>query len=595
MPSYQAPLRDIAFVAHEMLDMSSHYQQLAGCEAPDQATFDAIVEEGGKFAAQQLAPLNATGDLHGCQWQDGQVSTPPGFAAAFHRFAANGWLGLDKDPQYGGQGLPPSLGFVIHEMLCSANHAWSQYPNLTGGAISTLSEHADEALRQRFLPPLIEGRWSGTMCLTEAHCGSDLGLLRTRAEPQADGSYRISGSKMFISAGEHDLTENIVHLVLARIDGAPAGVKGISLFVVPKIQVKADGSLGAANGVSCGSIEEKMGLHGNPTCVLNFDDAGGYLLGEANRGLNAMFTFINESRLAVAQQAQAHAETAFQGALAYARERLQMRATPRLRPELPADPIIGHADVRRMLLTQKAYAEGGRMLTYACAQNVDRLHHGATPAARAAAARRLALLTPIAKGFLSEAGNEAAQLGIQVFGGHGFIREWGMEQIARDVRITSIYEGTNTIQGLDLLTRKVFADGGEALAELLAEIEDFARSAAAPAELARPLLEQVDAWREVSAWLYERSGADANLVGASAFDYLMLAGYTLLGYFWLRAACQAEQSLADGCDEAAFYQGKRETARFYMQRLLPRAALHRTLIESGSANLMSIADSAFAR
>ncbi|RJG08933.1 acyl-CoA dehydrogenase [Pseudomonas cavernicola] len=595
MPSYQAPLRDIAFVAHELLDFGSHYQQLAGCEALDPATFDAIVEEGAKFAAQQLAPLNADGDQYGCQWQDGRVSTPPGFAAAFRQFADNGWLGLDKDPQYGGQGLPPSLGFVIHEMLCSANHAWSQFPNLTGGAISTLHEHADETIRQRFLPALIEGRCSGTMCLTEPHCGSDLGLLRTRAEPQADGSYRISGSKMFISAGEHDLTDNIVHLVLARIDGAAAGVKGISLFVVPKIHVEADGSLGAANGVSCGSIEEKMGLHGNPTCVLNFDDACGYLLGEAHRGLNAMFTFINESRLAVAQQAQAHAETAFQGALAYARERLQMRATPRLRPELPADPIIGHADVRRMLLTQKAYAEGGRMLTYACAQNVDRLHHAATPAERAAAARRLALLTPIAKGILSEAGNEAAQLGIQVFGGHGFIREWGMEQIARDVRITSIYEGTNTIQGLDLLTRKVFADGGEALAELLAEIEDFARAATAPAELSRPLLEQVNAWREVSAWLQERCGADANLVGASAFDYLMLAGYTLLGYLWLRAACQAEQALASGSAEADFYQGKRETARFYLQRLLPRAALHRTLIESGSANLMSIADSAFAR
>src|SRR5574337_422015 len=539
MPGYQAPLRDIAFVAHELLGFGRHYEQLAGCEALDPATFDAIVEEGAKFAAQQLAPLNAVGDQHGCQWQDGRVSTPPGFAAAFRQFADNGWLGLDKDPQYGGQGLPPSLGFVIHEMLCSANHAFSQYPNLTGGAISTLSEHADETIRKRFLPALIEGRWSGTMCLTEPHCGSDLGLLRTRVE--------------------------------------------------------ADGSLGAANGVSCGSIEEKMGLHGNPTCVLNFDGACGHLLGEAGRGLNAMFTFINESRLAVAQQAQAHAETAFQGALAYARERLQMRATPRLRPELPADPIIGHADVRRMLLTQKAYAEGGRMLTYACAQNVDLLHHAATPAERAAAARRLALLTPIAKGLLSEAGNEAAQLGIQVFGGHGFIREWGMEQIARDVRITSIYEGTNTIQGLDLLTRKVFADGGEALAELLAEIEDFARAAAAPAELVRPLLEQVAAWREVSAWLQERSGADANLVGASAFDYLMLAGYTLLGYFWLRAARRAEQALADGSAEVDFYQGKLETARFYLQRLLPRATLHRTLIESGSANLMSIADSAFAR
>ncbi len=595
MPSYQAPLRDIHFVVHELLDLPAHYQHLQGCEALDPETLDAIVEEGAKFAEQVLSPLNPLGDQHGCQWRDGQVVTPPGFADAYRQFAANGWLALDKAPAYGGQGLPPSLGSVISELLFSANHAWTMYGNLTGGAISTLCEHADEALKQRFLPPLIEGRWSGTMCLTEAHCGSDLGLLRTRAQLDADGSYRISGSKMFISAGEHDLTENILHLVLARLEGAPAGVKGISLFLVPKIRVNADGSLAAGNGVSCGSIEHKMGIHGNATCVLNFDGAQGYLLGEANRGLNAMFTFINESRLAVAQQAQGHAEAAFQGARRYARERLQMRATPRRRPEQAADPIIAHPDVRRMLLTQKAYAEGGRMLTYACAQLVDSLHHGATDGERAAAERRLALLTPIAKGFLSEAGNEAAQLGIQVFGGHGFIREWGMEQIARDVRITSIYEGTNSIQGLDLLSRKVLADHGEGLAELLAEIEAFCQSDHAPAALAQQLAQYVSAWREVSTWLQRESTADAQLVGASAFDYLMLAGYTLLGYYWLRAAALAEQQLAAGSDEADFYLGKRETARFYFQRLLPRATLHRTLIESGSANLTDIPDSAFAR
>ncbi|MDZ3993519.1 acyl-CoA dehydrogenase C-terminal domain-containing protein [Pseudomonas sp. Teo4] len=595
MPSYNAPLRDIAFVAHELLDLSSHYQHLSGCEAVDAATFDAIVEEGAKFAEQELAPLNAVGDQHGCQWHDGKVTTPPGFAEAFERYAANGWLGLDKHPAFGGQGLPPSLGFVNYEMVCSANHAWGMYGNLTGGAISTLSEHADEALQQRFLPPMIAGRWGGTMCLTEAHCGSDLGLLRTSAHPGANGSYRISGSKMFISAGDHDLTENIVHLVLARIEGAPAGVKGISLFAVPKIQVDADGKLGAPNGVSCGSIEHKMGIHGNATCVLNFDSACGYLLGEANRGLNAMFTYINESRLAVSQQAQAHAEASFQGALAYARERVQMRATPRLKADQPADPIIGHADVRRILLTQKAFAEGGRMLTYTCAQGVDLLHHGATPGARQAAARRLALLTPIAKGFLTETGIEAAQLGIQVFGGHGYIREWGMEQIARDVRITAIYEGTNTIQGLDLLTRKVFADGGEALAELLGEIENFTRDTVVPVELVKALQQRVTAWREVSDWLRETGGEDANLVGASAFDYLMLSGYTLIGYFWLRAADLAERALAEGSTEVAFYQGKRETARFYLQRLLPRADLHHTLIRSGSQNLMAISDAAFAR
>ncbi|WP_338746729.1 acyl-CoA dehydrogenase C-terminal domain-containing protein [Pseudomonas putida] len=595
MPSYTAPLRDITFVAQELLGLSRHYQQLTGCEAPDAATFAAIVEEGAKFAEQQLAPLNAVGDQHGCKWQDGKVTTPPGFADAYKRFADNGWLGLDKDPAFGGQGLPPSLGFVNYEMVCSANHAWGMYGNLAGGAISTLSEHADEDLQQRFLPPMIAGRWGGTMCLTEAHCGSDLGLLRTSAKPQADGTYRVSGSKMFISAGEHDMTENIIHLVLARIEGAPAGVKGISLFAVPKIQVDAQGQLGAPNGVSCGSIEHKMGIHGNATCVLNFDSATGYLLGEANRGLNAMFTYINESRLAVSQQAQAHAEASFQGALAYARDRVQMRATPRLRSDQPADPIIGHADVRRMLLTQKAYAEGGRMLAYTCAKGVDQLHHGASAGVREAAARRLALLTPIAKGFLTETGNEAAQLGIQVFGGHGYIREWGMEQIARDVRITAIYEGTNTIQGLDLLTRKVLADGGEALAELFGEIEDFTQSTNAPAHLAQALLKQVIAWREVSAWLRDASAGDANLIGASAYDYLMLSGYTLLGYLWLRAACVAERALAAGSEEVAFYQGKRETARFYLQRLLPRANLHETLIRTGSDNLMDISEAAFAR
>ncbi|TDF84037.1 acyl-CoA dehydrogenase C-terminal domain-containing protein [Pseudomonas sp. H9] len=595
MPAYQAPLRDIAFVAHEMLDLSSHYQQLVDCEALDPSTFDAIAEEGAKFAEQQLSPLNAVGDVHGCRLQDGKVTTPPGFSAAFNQYAANGWLGLDKDPTYGGQGLPPTLGFVIHEMLCSANHAWSMYTNLTGGAISTLSAHADTTLKQRLLPALMAGRWTGTMCLTEPHCGSDLGLLRTRAVPQADGSYRISGSKMFISAGEHDLAENIVHLVLARIEGAAPGVKGISLFAVSKRQLSPEGQPGAANGVTCGAIEAKMGIHGNATCVLHFDDACGHLLGEAHRGMNAMFTFINESRLAVAQQAQAHAEAAFQGALHYARERVQMRANPRLHPEQPADPIIGHADVRRMLLTQKAFAEGGRMLTYACAQDVDRLHHGATPAVQDAAARRLALLTPIAKGFLSEAGNEAAQLGIQVLGGHGYIHESGMEQIARDVRITTIYEGTNTIQGIDLLTRKVFADNGQALAQLLDEIQHFATASHVPKDLAQPLLAQVEAWREVSAELQARHPHDSHLVNASAFDYLMLSGYVVLGYHWLRAACVAEQALASGSAEQAFYQGKRETARFYLQRLLPRASLHRTLIESGSANLMSISDSAFAR
>ncbi len=595
MPSYQAPLRDLHFVIHELLDLPSHYRQLQGCERVDGDTLDAIVDEGARFAENVLSPLNPVGDLHGCRWQDGRVSTPPGFAAAFRQFGENGWLALDKPQGFGGQGLPPSLATAINDMLFSANHAWTMYANLTSGAISTLDAYASEYLRQRFLPALISGRWSGTMCLTEAHSGSDLGLLRTRAVACADGSFRISGSKMFISAGDHDLAENIVHLVLARLEGAPVGVKGISLFAVPKFQVDADGVPGAANGVSCGSIEHKMGIHGNATCVMNFDGAIGYLLGEANRGLNAMFTFINESRLAVAQQAQGHCEASFQGALRYARERLQMRSVPRLAPAQQADPIIGHPDVRRMLLTQKAYAEGGRMLNLACAQLVDQSHFGARAEVRAAAARRLALLTPIIKGFLTEAGIEAAQLGVQVFGGHGYIREWGMEQIARDVRITAIYEGTSAIQGIDLLTRKVLADDGAELYDLLDEIDSFCTISGAPKGLAGKLANHVAAWRSLTAWLLKHQHSDANLIGASAFDYLMLAGYTLLGYYWLRADTLADEKLAAGRGDADFYIGKLETARFYLQRLLPRTHQHRASIESGSANLMDIPDSAFSR
>ncbi|MNZ73359.1 Acyl-CoA dehydrogenase [compost metagenome] len=504
-------------------------------------------------------------------------------------------MALEKPQEFGGQGLPGSLASAINDMLFSSNHAWTMYASLSSGAVSTVDAHGTEDLRARFLPPLIAGHWSGTMCLTEAHCGSDLGLLRTRAVPDADGSYRISGSKIFISAGDHDITENIVHLVLARIEGAPAGVKGISLFAVPKVMVNADGSLGERNGVSCGSIEHKMGINGNATCVMNFDGATGYLLGEANRGMSAMFTFINESRLAVAQQGQGHCEASFQGALRYARERVQMRAEPRLKPEQPADPIIGHPDVRRMLLTQKAYAEGGRMLNLTCAQLVDQLHHGATEAIKNAAARRLALLTPIAKGFLTEAGIEAAQLGVQVFGGHGYIREWGMEQISRDVRITAIYEGTNGIQGNDLLSRKVLADDGAELNALIDEIDSFCAGCKAPRELAQQLARQVATWRELTGWLKTAQKNDANLIGAGAFDYLMLAGYTLVGYYWLRAAAIAERELAAGNSDVDFYIGKRETARFFMQRLLPRANQHRALIESGSANLMDIPDSAFGR
>ncbi|MCG6656972.1 acyl-CoA dehydrogenase [Halomonas campisalis] len=596
MPQYKTPLRDIRFAINEVLDFPDHYARLpnnSSDASPD--LVDAIINEGARFAEEVLSPLNAVGDREGCRWQDGAVSTPPGFADAYRQFVDGGWLSLAQETSWGGQGLPPSLGTVINEMLQSANHAWAMYPTLSLGAIDTIAEHGTDEQKQRFLPNLVAGRWSGTMCLTEAHCGSDLGLLRTKAEPQADGSYRISGSKIFISAGEHDLTENIVHLVLARLPDAPEGIKGISLFLVPKFHVQADGHLGERNTVSCGAIEHKMGIHGNATCVLNFDGATGYLIGPPNKGMHCMFTFINESRLGVAQQGQGHTEAAFQGALNYARERLQMRAPKRIRPDRPADPIIAHPDVRRMLLTQKALAEGGRLLNYYCAQQVDMAHRGTDAATREQAQQRLALLTPIAKGFLTEAGIEAANLGIQVLGGHGYISESGMEQIVRDVRITAIYEGTSGIQGLDLLGRKVLASESELLAPFAAEIEAFCDAGQSRLdEFVQPLRHQVRQWLMLSKQIGDAARDNPDEVGAAAFDYLLYSGYTVLAWCWARSADAAQAALDAGSNDIDFYQAKQQTARFYFHRLLPRAQAHAAAIASGAENLMAMAEEQFA-
>lgn len=460
MAEYRAPVRDIQFALYDVLDAEQHYARIDAGEA-SRDLVDAIISEGGKFAQEVLSPLNQSGDQVGCQFDKGVVTTPPGFKEAYQQYVEGGWPSLAGNPAYGGQGLPESLSVALNEMVSTANWAWGMYPGLSHGAKLTLEAYGTEEQKQTYLSKLISGEWTGTMCLTEPHCGTDLGLLKTRAEPQADGSYRISGTKIFISAGEHDMAPNIVHIVLARLPDAPAGTKGISLFIVPKLDAESM----APNNVNCGSIEHKMGIHGNATAVLNFDEATGYLIGPENEGLRCMFTFMNFARLGTALQGQAAAELSYQGSLAYARDRLAMRAlSGPVAPEKPADPIIVHPDVRRMLLTQRVVAEGGRAMIYYCAQLGDVLHAAnSSEEDREEAEAIMNVLTPIAKAFLTETGLEAANNGLQVFGGHGYIQEWGMEQIVRDTRIATLYEGTTGIQALDLIGRKVLADRGTML------------------------------------------------------------------------------------------------------------------------------------
>ncbi len=596
MTTYKAPLRDIQFAMNEVLRFDQHFQTLPGAEDATPDTLAAIIEEAAKFCEQVISPLNAVGDEEGCSWRDGQVSTPSGFKHAYEQFIEGGWSSFAQESVYGGQGLPASLSAVLYELLTSANHAWAMYPSLTWGAIKTITAHASDELKQRFLPPMVEGRWSGTMCLTEPHCGSDLGLLRTKAVPNDDGTHAISGTKIFISAGDHDLTENIIHIVLARLPDAPEGVKGISLFLVPKFRVDEDGSVGAANGVSCGSIEHKMGINGNATCVLNFDGARGYLISPPHKGMSAMFTFINESRLGVAQQGHGHIEASFQKALNYARERLQMRAPIRVLPDKPADPIIAHPDVRRMLLTQKAFSESGRLLNYYCAQLVDISHASDSSSERQRAETELALLTPIAKGFLTEISLEATSNGVQVLGGHGFIKEWGLEQEYRDTRITAIYEGTNGIQALDLLGRKILPSGGKILEPFLGRIQAFCeqRHGDVTNALTKPLSEQLALWVALTREIGAAVQHDADAVGAAAYDYLMVAGYTTLAYFWAESAAVAERALAEQRGDADFYNAKLATARFYFERLLPRNLTLAATIRAGAASTMALPAEHFA-
>jgi alkylation response protein AidB-like acyl-CoA dehydrogenase len=553
MLTYKAPARDIRFVINEVLESEKLFQTLPGCEEATEDLMNAIVDEGAKFAEEVLAPLYQSGD-EGCTWSEDGVTTPEGFAEAYRQYVENGWPALSADTEYGGQGMPNMLGIIMNELAGTANWAWLMYPGLSHGAVHTVEAHGDEQQKQHYLTKLVSGEWTGTMCLTESHCGSDLGLLRTKAEPQADGSYAITGTKIFISAGEHDMTENIVHIVLARLPDAPEGTKGISLFIVPKFKVNEDGSLGERNAVHCASIEEKMGIHGNATAVLNFDGATGYLIAEPNKGLNAMFTFMNTARIGTAIQGLAHTERSFQGALEYAKERLAMRSlTGPKNPDGPADPIIVHPDVRRMLLTQKAFAEGSRAFLYYLAQLGDIVRCGDEEASKRAD-DLMALLTPIGKAFVTEVGYESANLGVQIYGGHGFIKEWGMEQIVRDARIALLYEGTTGIQALDLVGRKVLGSGGKLLLGFTGIIDEFcaANAGADCAEFIEPLKAAKDEWLELSMKIGERAMENADEAGAAAVDYLMYSGYVTLAYFWARMAIVAQQKIAAADGDVSF-------------------------------------------
>jgi alkylation response protein AidB-like acyl-CoA dehydrogenase len=595
MPEFKAPLRDIQFVMNELLEAEKLYQTLPGCEEATTDLMNAIVEEGAKFAENVLAPLNQSGDEEGCHWSEDGVTTPKGFPAAYQQYVENGWPALSAPVEAGGQGMPNLLGSIMNELAGTANWSWLMYPGLSHGAVKTIEEHGDAGQKEKYLKKLVDGTWTGTMCLTEAHCGSDLGLLRTKAEPQADGSYAVTGTKIFISAGDHDMAENIVHIVLARLPDAPEGTKGISLFIVPKFNVNDDGTLGERNAVHCASIEKKMGIKASATCVMNFDGARGYLIGPPNKGLACMFTFMNTARIGTAIQGLAHGELSYQGALAYAKERLAMRSlTGPKNPDGPADAIIVHPDVRRMLLTQKALVEGSRAFLYFLAMQGDIVDRGDEEQAKAAD-DLMALLTPIGKAFVTETGFEAANHGVQVFGGHGYIREWGMEQIVRDARIAMLYEGTTGIQAMDLIGRKVLGSGGKLLTGFTAMIDQFcqANEGGASADLIKTLATYNDEWVGLSMKIGEKAMENPDEAGAAAVDYLMYSGYVALAYFWARMAVLAQQKIAAGEGDTAFYEAKLMTARFYFDRLLPRTQAHMQAILSGADNLMAMPEEMF--
>jgi alkylation response protein AidB-like acyl-CoA dehydrogenase len=591
MGQYVAPLRDMQFVLHEFLNVTEEFKNLPAYQEIDADIINQVLEEGAKFTQEVLFPLNHSGDREGCHYDAATktVTTPKGFKEAYKQYVEGGWAALACDPEYGGQGLPVSLNNSFYEMLNSSNQAWTMYPGLSHGAYECLKEHGTDDQKKFYLPKLVSGEWTGTMCLTEAHCGTDLGLLRTKAEPQADGTYSITGSKIFISAGEHDMSENIVHLVLARLPDAPEGSKGISLFLVPKFLPNADGTVGKRNGITCGAIEEKMGIHGNSTCQMNLDGAIGTLIGQPHKGLNAMFVFMNAARLGVGMQSLGLTEVAYQNALVYAKDRIQMRSLsgPKA-PDKPADPIIVHPDVRRMLLTAKAYAEGARALTSYVALQIDRELNHPDEEVRKEAAGEVALLTPIVKAFITDNGWIATSEAMQVYGGHGYISEWGMEQYVRDARINMIYEGTNTVQSLDLLGRKILMDNGAKLRAFGEKVKAFVEENGLDeqmAEFVSPLGELGEKVGKLTMEIGMKAFQNQDEVGAAAVPYLRVVGHMVFSYFF---AQMAKIALAKKDSGDKFYESKLATARFYFARLYPETAMLIRQARSGAANLTAM-------
>ncbi|GAA2841617.1 hypothetical protein EDC40_11879 [Aminobacter aminovorans] len=598
MPTFRAPVQDTLFVLNDVLGYE-RYSNLAGFSDASPDVLEAILAEGAKLAENVMHPLNRVGDVEGCvRNDDGSVTTPKGFKEAFDQYREGGWMGLAVPVEHGGQGLPYTVHSAVGEYMSAANMALMMYPGLTQGAMAAILVHGSDEQKATWLPKMVEGTWTGTMNLTEPHCGTDLGLLRSKAVPNGDGSYKISGQKIFISAGEHDMSENIIHLVLARIEGAPEGVKGISLFIVPKFKLDAAGNPGARNAVSCGSIEEKMGIHGNSTCVMNYDEAEGFLIGEANGGLKAMFTMMNEARLGVGLQGLAVSEIAYQNAVAYAKDRIQGRSlTGPKAPDKKADPIIVHPDIRRKLMTMKAFNEAGRALVLWTAINSDVAHRSEDGAERQAADDHMGLMTPIVKGVLTDKGFEHAVMAQQVFGGHGYIEEHGMSQFVRDARIAMIYEGANGVQALDLVGRKLGLNGGRAVQAFFKDVGEFCEANRGDEQMApftKALKKGLNDLQAATMWLVQNGMANPDNAGAASTDYMHLFGLVALGYMWGRMVKSAQDKLATGANGSAdFYETKLVTGRYFMERVMPETSAHLARLSTGSATMMALAAEAF--
>jgi len=593
MPHYIAPTKDMQYVLNDVLDVKN--SSIPGYADLDADFLSAILEEAGKITSQVLAPLNAVGDQEGCHFENGVIRTPAGFKDAFEQVKEGGWTGIDCDPEFGGQGLPYLVGTAVGEMFASSNMAFGMYQGLTHGAYSAIHAHGTEAQKQTYLPNMVSCDWTGTMNLTEPHCGTDLGLMRTKAEPQEDGTFKITGQKIFISAGDHDLSENVIHLVLAKIPGGPDGVKGISLFIVPKFMVNEDGSLGARNAVAVGKIEEKMGIHGNATCVMNYDGATGFLLGDEHKGMRAMFTMMNEARLGVGLQGYSQAEVAYQNAVAYAKDRLQGRDVTGVKnPNGPADPLIVHPDIRRNLMDQKSFVEGARAFTFWGASLIDQAHREGDAAANGL----ISLLTPVIKGYLTDKGYEYASAAQQVYGGHGYIEEWGMSQFARDARITMIYEGANGVQALDLVGRKLAQDGGKHVMTFFEMVKNFASENKGwdenfDRDFLGPLKAASKDLQAAGMYFMENSMKNPNNALAGSYDFMHMFGHVCLGLMWARMGKASIEALKNGADDAAFHETKITTGRYYMARQLPATTLHLARIQSGADTVMGLSEDQF--